>query len=154
MKAVQRDRTPGIRNRAIVESGLTVMNYLFVDGVENATSHELLSQFGTLLPRDLEHHSLDERKMLRDRIFYRLCNLDPPSNANLFSYAIGLSVQHSRIRQFLLLNSTPRMSSADVRDMLDLPSDGHPRPAKRQKTVVVRPTLSMHFKKMISSAGG
>ena len=31
------------------------------------------------------------------------------------------------------------MSSADVRDMLDLPADGHPRPAKKQKTVEKRP---------------
>ncbi|KAI9785118.1 MAG: DNA methyltransferase 1-associated protein 1 [Candelina submexicana] len=31
------------------------------------------------------------------------------------------------------------MTSADVRDMLDLPSDGHPRPAKKQKTVDKRP---------------
>ncbi|KAI9811479.1 MAG: swr complex subunit [Pycnora praestabilis] len=31
------------------------------------------------------------------------------------------------------------MTTADVRDMLDLPSDGHPRPAKKQKTVEKRP---------------
>ena len=31
------------------------------------------------------------------------------------------------------------MSSADVRDMLDLPSHGHPRPAKKHKTVEKRP---------------
>ncbi|KAI9870773.1 MAG: DNA methyltransferase 1-associated protein 1, partial [Pleopsidium flavum] len=31
------------------------------------------------------------------------------------------------------------MTSADVRDMLDLPSDGHPRPVKKQKTVEKRP---------------
>lgn len=31
------------------------------------------------------------------------------------------------------------MSSADVRDMLDLPSSGHPRPAKKHKTVEKRP---------------
>lgn len=31
------------------------------------------------------------------------------------------------------------MSSADVRDMLDLPNDGHPKQAKKQKTVEKRP---------------
>lgn len=31
------------------------------------------------------------------------------------------------------------MTTADVRDMLDLPTDGHPRPAKKQKTVEKRP---------------
>lgn len=32
------------------------------------------------------------------------------------------------------------MTSADVRDMLDLPTgDGHPRPAKKQKVVEKRP---------------
>ena len=31
------------------------------------------------------------------------------------------------------------MTSADVRDMLDLPSDGRPRPVKKQKTVEKRP---------------
>ncbi len=36
------------------------------------------------------------------------------------------------------------MTSADVRDMLDLPNDGHPRPAKKQKTVEKRPGL-LHF---------
>lgn len=31
------------------------------------------------------------------------------------------------------------MTTADVRDMLDLPTDGQPRPAKKQKTVEKRP---------------
>lgn len=31
------------------------------------------------------------------------------------------------------------MTTADVRDMLDLPSDGQPRPVKKQKTVEKRP---------------
>ncbi|KAI9835551.1 MAG: hypothetical protein M1819_002002 [Sarea resinae] len=31
------------------------------------------------------------------------------------------------------------MTTADVRDMLDLPTDGHPRPTKKQKTVEKRP---------------
>lgn len=36
------------------------------------------------------------------------------------------------------------MTSADVRDMLDLPTgDGHPRPAKKQKVVEKRPGSAM-----------
>lgn len=31
------------------------------------------------------------------------------------------------------------MAAADVRDMLDLPADGQPRPAKKQKVVEKRP---------------
>jgi DNA methyltransferase 1-associated protein 1 len=31
------------------------------------------------------------------------------------------------------------MAAADVRDMLDLPADGHPRPHKKQKIVEKRP---------------
>lgn len=33
------------------------------------------------------------------------------------------------------------MSNADVRDMLDLPSDGHPRPVKKQKVAEKRPGM-------------
>lgn len=31
------------------------------------------------------------------------------------------------------------MAAADVRDMLDLPAEGQPRPAKKQKVVEKRP---------------
>ena len=43
-----------------------------------------------------------------------------------------------------------KMSSADVRDMLDLPNEGHPRPVKKQKIVEKRPGLNDHIMYMIN----
>lgn len=46
------------------------------------------------------------------------------------------------------------MTTADVRDMLDLPTDGQPRPAKKQKTVEKRPgqnTLLSHHTPILSA---
>lgn len=46
------------------------------------------------------------------------------------------------------------MAAADVRDMLDLPADGQPRPTKKQKVVEKRPgefvPLDLDFKILTS----
>jgi hypothetical protein len=49
------------------------------------------------------------------------------------------------------------MAAADVRDMLDLPADGQPRPTKKQKVVEKRPgefvALDLEFKLLTSKRG-
>ncbi len=43
------------------------------------------------------------------------------------------------------------MAAADVRDMLDLPAEGQPRPHKKQKVVEKRPGVSFTIAKNFNS---
>lgn len=100
------------------------------------------SSLGVAIERPVYEESVFRTEETRLRLARRRA-----SRAFRRSHSIFPDCIHSSLKAlfaFACRHFILTMTSADVRDMLDLPTgDGHPRPAKKQKVVEKRPGSAM-----------